>query len=233
MLIKKNNIMNIKNSPIYSGSNLSYKNVASSGNCLFANNIDEAINISHSLGIKKVDYSDGNLYLVNLINSTMNDYKILGFPMPEEIILKPFKERSFIIPYGEFIPPSSLVFYTKKDWSPSSICERYKAGQFSTPVQSHPIDHEMCHFLHYSADHNGNFDRLRRQEILDLKLKVNIEENISKYGASNYLDFIAETSAKIKNIVLKKSYSEIPEYILMKYKRLGGSEILLNLLKKI
>lgn len=183
---------------------------------LFAKATPEASDTAILLGIKKVDFNEGSLYLANLINKAMSNFAKLKLPLPEEIILKTTKPGCYTIPYGEFKTPSTLIFYTDKNWLLSGILKNYNAGQFSTMNPAHPVIHEYGHFLHFSRDFNGNFDRLRGKLITDPVLKNEISEEISNYGASNYLDFVAETFAKIAN------KEKISASLLKIYKQLGG-----------
>lgn len=198
--------------------NTTSKHISFKQSIKIAQTIPEAVEIAQNMGVE-ADYEAGSLYLANLINSSLKEYSDMGFPLPETILLKRTKENSFIIPYGKFDFPSTLIFYTTKDWSPAAMIKRNDLRQFSTDQPTHPIDHEFGHFLHSYYDRNGTFDKLRQRPLTDEELQKTIKAHISDYAASNYLDFISETFCKLRHKIA------VPAALYEKYLRLGGPVI--------
>lgn len=188
----------------------------SKGLSLSAKATPEASDFARFIGIKTVDFRAGTQYLANLVNSTMGHFASLNLPLPGEVLFRKTKPDCFVVPYGEFKMPSTLILYTEKNWLLSGILANFKAKQFSTDNPAHPVIHEYGHFLHSTMDKNGNFDRLNGKVIQDPLLKGEISTEISHYAATNYLDFVAETFAKLLN------REKIPASLMKLYGKLGG-----------
>jgi hypothetical protein len=132
-----------------------------------------------------------------------------------------YGDRAEAIPASFNLRTGTIYLNEKHDYweDPATYTARMgKTGLWSTTNRNHAIDHEIAHAIHYREVGPARFDAVLARKF-DENQRALISWEVSRYGATEPAEFVAEAYAGIRN---GKSYG--PE-VMDLYQEFGGPKV--------